>query len=321
MTAVVVLGVIALVVADRGVGDVAPRGRRAPVGAASPAHARDPSTRGGPPAAVGVRPPRAVAAPAEGPAVDAPPPGPVGPTPIAAPRRSGSSTAHGPETGVGRARRRAATSEDRVARARRGRRMPPRRRQESAKSDARRRETMVFADEAGRADARHRLRAPPPARRSGARLPGRGRPGPTRRTGPRASDEARRRGGGGRRRRRVGVGIALASAGGPAQPAACTTHRPRPITAAGRGAPTHHGAPRADLIADSRRPRSAPPTRAPSSPYTVAIDASAPCWVMATRPGHGQGGVDRHHRRGGIALDLGLGHVWSSSSAPPATPA
>ena len=38
----------------RGGGDVAPRRRRAPVGAAPPAHARDPSHRGGSPAAVRV---------------------------------------------------------------------------------------------------------------------------------------------------------------------------------------------------------------------------------------------------------------------------
>jgi len=82
----------------------------------------------------------------------------------------------------------------------------------------------------------------------------------------------------------VGVGAALAV--GPSHHTPPVTHHAsRPITAAGQGLPS-------TTVASSHLTPSEPTAfsakySAPSSTYTVAVDASAPCWVLATDPSSG----------------------------------
>ncbi len=156
---------------------------------------------------------------------------------------------------------------------------------ESAKVDASRRERVAFADDVGGAPGGDRRgSAPAPARGTGVRLPG-------------AAEKARRDGRARVRRTRfvaaaavivvvagiVGGALALGGSHHPTRAASRgSTHRSRPLTAA-RGAPSTTTVASADLTPAGATAFSAR-YRAPSSTYTVAIHASASCWVMATDP-------------------------------------
>jgi hypothetical protein len=154
---------------------------------------------------------------------------------------------------------------------------PSRPARESAKVVAGRRETTVFADEvpAGRG-AGPTLMLPSAARRMGGQLPG-------------AAEQARRKGRTRVRRTRFAaaaavlaiggvVGGALASRRSPA-PTRPATHPSHPITAAGHSS--------SSTLAPTASTAFSATYTAPPSAYTVSIDASAQCWVMATDPSTG----------------------------------
>ena len=161
--------------------------------------------------------------------------------------------------------------------------MPTRPDKESAKVEARRRETVAF-NGAGR--TRSRSSAPAAPFRMGPKLPG-------------ATEQARRDGRARVRRARivaaaavcvvvaggVGGGLTLGRSPAPTRPRTGATSVPsRPITAAGHLTTTtvlSHG-----LVATTPTAFSAHYS-APASTYTVAIEASSSCWVMATDPSSG----------------------------------
>ncbi len=155
---------------------------------------------------------------------------------------------------------------------------------ESAKVEARRRETVAFDAVSG---PRPRSSLTSAAHRMGSRLPG-------------AAEQARRDGRARVRRTRIvasvaviviagGIGAALALGGTPSPtraPSRATSHSSRPITAAGHGLTT------TTAVAHALVPTAATAFGAhyapPSTAYTVAIHASAQCWVMATDPSSGR---------------------------------
>jgi hypothetical protein len=155
----------------------------------------------------------------------------------------------------------------------------------SAKAHAGRRETMVLTDEAnGAHGGPRRTSSSPTPRRMEGRRPG-------------AAAQARRDGHARVRRTRlvaaaaavivVGGGVwgAVAS-GGSRRPSVARHHASHPIISAGRDLPT-------TTVSSAALTPTAPTAfsaqySAPSSTYTVAIDASAPCWVMATDPSTGR---------------------------------
>ncbi len=158
---------------------------------------------------------------------------------------------------------------------------PPR---ESAQVETRRRETVAFDATAA---PRRRSSLPSAAYRMGSQLPG-------------AAEQARRDGRARVRRTRIvasaaviviggGVGAGLALGGTPAPtrpPSRATSHSSRPITAAGHGLTT------TTAVAHDVVPTAATAFSAhyapPSTAYTVAVHASAQCWVMATDPSSGR---------------------------------
>jgi hypothetical protein len=155
---------------------------------------------------------------------------------------------------------------------------------ESAKLDAGRRQTVAFAHDATDAPSR-RSPVTSAAQRMGARLPG-------------AAERARREGRARVRRTRLvvaaaviviggAVGAALAFGGShpPSHATAKVTPPSRPITAAGHGLPTTTVL-TGDLLPSAPTAFSAHYV-APATAYTVVINASATCWVMATDPSSG----------------------------------
>jgi hypothetical protein len=161
---------------------------------------------------------------------------------------------------------------------------PSRPAKESAKVVAGRRETTVFADEApaGRGAVSPPI-SPSAARRMGGQLPG-------------AAEQARRKGRTRVRRTRLAaaaavlaiggvVGGALASRRSPA-PTRPATHPSHPITAAGHGSATTITVAPSPLAPTASTSFTAT-YAAPPSAYTVSIDVSAQCWVMATDPSTG----------------------------------
>jgi hypothetical protein len=153
----------------------------------------------------------------------------------------------------------------------------------SAKTDVGRREKIVFSDEIDETRQHRSAASPPVPRRMGPRLPG-------------AADQARRDGRARVRRARAvaavafvvvvvgSVGGALAL-GGSTSPVRVTHHRSHPITTANRSHPTTTVA--SAVLAPTAPTSFSAKYAAPSAPYTVAVDASASCWVMATDPSTG----------------------------------
>ena len=164
-----------------------------------------------------------------------------------------------------------------------GRGAAPTSARESARVDSSRRETVVFDDAIGLPGGDRRGTAPSAVRRRGARLPG-------------GAEQARREGRARVRRTRfvaaaaviivagvVGGALALGGSHNPTRAASRgATHPARPLTAAG-GATSTTTVVSADLTPAGATAFSAR-YAAPSSTYTVAINASALCWVMATDP-------------------------------------
>lgn len=154
----------------------------------------------------------------------------------------------------------------------------------SAKSAGARRETVVFED--GALDAEEWAEPLPAPRRPVGRLPG-------------AVEQSRRDGHARVRRTRivagtavvvvvgVAVGSVLAFGPSPSHPTSHTATRPsRPVIGAGHGVPTT-AAP-SNLLTPSAPTAYSATYVAPSSSYTVAIDVSAVCWVMATQASTGK---------------------------------
>ncbi len=148
------------------------------------------------------------------------------------------------------------------------------------------RETLVFSEEVLAPEAEVESRrpgAPAPARRVGVRLPG-------------AAEAARRQGRARVQRTRIvagavvvvvlGVIVAALTAGGAPRAPRPVHHVARPITAAGHGSSTTTQ-PTGDLVPTAPTAFGAT-YAAPSSAYTVAVDTSASCWVLATVPSTGR---------------------------------
>ena len=180
----------------------------------------------------------------------------------------------------------------------------------SAKAQTRRRETMVLAEQAnGAYGGASRTSSSTRPRGMDGRPPG-------------AAARARRDGHARVRRTRLavaaavvviggGVGGALA-AGGSHPPSGARHHASHPIISASRGLPT-------TTVSSAALTPTAPTAfsarySVPSPTYTVAIDASASCWVMATDPSTGRvvwaGTVDPGASHslpvtGGVVVQLG----------------
>jgi hypothetical protein len=157
----------------------------------------------------------------------------------------------------------------------------------SGKVVARRRETTSIADDvSGRPGDTPAAVSPSGARRMGGQLPG-------------AAEQARRDGRARVRRTRLAAAVGVLAVGGavggvlaagrspnPMRPRATTTHLSHPVTSPAHGSPPSTAAAPSALSPTSPTAFSAS-YAAPSSPYTVVIDASAQCWVMATDPSTG----------------------------------
>jgi Domain of unknown function (DUF4115) len=157
----------------------------------------------------------------------------------------------------------------------------------SGKVVARRRETTAIADDVpGGAGGAPATISPSAARRMGGQLPG-------------AAEQARRDGRARVRRTRLVAAVGVLAIGGavagvlstghsrnPTGAKSGTTHVSHPMTAPGHSPPPTTAAATSALAPTAPTAFSAT-YAAPSSAYTVVIDASAQCWVMATDPSTG----------------------------------
>ena len=199
---------------------------------------------------------------------------------------------------------------------------PPPRGKVSPKVLARRRETTVVHDEGPRED--NGISAPispSAARRMGGQLPG-------------AAEQARRAARARVRRTRLASGVAVLAIGGvvggvvasrpshnpPRAGPPRASPRSHPITGAGHGPVVTATTAGSSALAPTAPTAFSAQYVAPSSAYTVVIDASEPCWVMATDSATGHvvwtGTIDPGQSRslavsGGLTVELGAPSVVS----------